>query len=207
MVRKIAVLLEQTLTILFWVLIIFGFDSPGIACLTLVAAVIHECGHLLPLIKIRSSGANLPRAGISGFRIKISQLSYKEELIVALCGPLINIILALLCLSLPLHGVLNAYFDSFAILNILTGVSNLMPIEGYDGYKALLSMARLIFKNHTAAERTLSKLSFALSAIICFFSLYLMLKLGEGYWIFGIFFTSLLSSIIRRQKYTFFENK
>ena len=44
---KILHLLEKILCFFFWFLLILGFDSPRVAYMTLAAALIHECGHLL----------------------------------------------------------------------------------------------------------------------------------------------------------------
>lgn len=191
--------LQKTLPILFWVLIIFGFDTTYVAILTISAAIIHEIGHIIAIVFLCKKEKTLC-GDISGFRIKTENLSYKEEIIVSLAGPSINLITAILFLLLPFPQGFKEYAYTFAILNFMTMASNLLPIENYDGYNALLAAFSLMFKECTRGERILQNLSFLFSAILCFFSLYLMLKIGEGYWIFALFFSLTLSRIIKQQK-------
>ena len=88
----------------------------------------------------------------------------------------------------------------------MTMLSNLLPIEGYDGYRAVSSAAALLELDPTRTERTLSSLSFFFSVLVTFLSLYLILKIGEGYWIFGVFFTLTLSALAKRQNRAIYEN-
>ena len=205
MIAKLISFFERSLAILFWVLLMLGFDAPYITVLTVSAAVIHELGHIIAAFCI-SGSVRIPRGDISGFRIKMSGLSYKEELIVALGGPLINILLGVILLKLPFPKTALPYLRTFGILNIMTAISNLLPIESYDGHKALLCLAAIFTSRHLLAEAIMHKLSFGFCAVMCFLSLYLILKLGEGYWLFAVFFSVLLSSIIKRQKQAFCEN-
>lgn len=198
---KLLILLEGTLPLIFWVLLIFGFDAPYVAILTIATALIHEIGHLAAIYTVKKEYKSTPRADISGFRIEVRNLSYKEEMICALAGPLINLVLGILLLLL---------FDSeyalvFSALNIMTALSNLLPVRGYDGYKFALSCASLYSDNPARVELILERFSFFFSAVMCFLSLYFILKIGEGYWIFAVFFSFLLAEILKRQKHTFFE--
>ena len=196
---KLAIFLSKILPLLFWVLLLLGFDSLYISVLTVLAAIIHECGHLIfaPI----SKRAALPRADISGFRIDIRDMSYKEELLAAIGGPLINIFVGILSFVLFTNSPLADYARLFGTVNVMTALSNLLPIEGYDGYKILFCIGALIFDDAGRCEAVLLWISFLLSALMCFLSLYLILKLGEGYWIFFVFFTLTLSVIIRRTKH------
>ena len=67
------------LPIFFWLFLIFGFDEPSMALWTIIAAVIHESGHIIYIISKKKLRLNI-RGVLSGFRIKTnSLLSYKEE--------------------------------------------------------------------------------------------------------------------------------
>ena len=176
---KIAIFLSKILPLLFWALLMLGFDSVYVAVLTVLSAAIHECGHLIAMP--RKSKSTLPRADISGFRIKIRGLSYKEELAVAACGPLTNILLGSILLIFSRSMPCGIYAKTFGIINLMTAISNLLPIEGYDGYKMLFCISALFFDDTARAERTLATFSFLFSALMCFLSLYLILKVGEGY--------------------------
>lgn len=196
---KFLLLLERSLLLVFWVLLIFGFDLPYTAILTILAALIHELGHVFCLMRTKSSCNLLPKPNVSGFRIKIPEMSYQKELLCALYGPLANLAVALLCL-LPLSPKLTPYLHTFATLNIMTMISNLLPIEEYDGYKILGSVLSLTVRCEATAQNVLYMTSLIFSAVMCFLSLYVMLKLGEGYWIFAVFFTVMIRMVIKKQK-------
>ena len=176
------------LPILFWLLMAFGFDKPYIAVLTICATAIHELGHILAslLAQVDISGI---KSKLNGFKIRISShTNYAKSLIIILAGPLSNLILGatilLLCSS-------NEYLRLFGEINILTALSNLIPIEGYDGYRLLceLGYSAGLFKINMQMKR----LSFFFTAIITLLSLYLLMRVGVGYWVFAVFFTSLIS--------------
>ncbi len=204
---KAILFLERALPIFFWVLVMFGFDSPIGAILTISAAVLHELGHILTTVLFTNKRAALPTSNITGFRIKFDTLSYREELFVALGGPLMNLAIGLPLAFVSAGNPALAYLKTFGVINLVTMASNLFPIETFDGYRILSSLFGIFAPPGLHFDVFLSTLSFAFSAVMCFLSLYFILKLGEGYWIFIIFFSLLLSAIAKRQKRTIWENK
>ena len=183
---------------IFWIMIIFSFDTPYMAILTILTAGIHELGHISAIIFFRNEG-RIPKGRITGFRINVSGThSYKSEIIILLAGPLFNIIVFLL--ALPFSSLLNGYLNLFIILNLATAMSNLIPAEGYDGYCAL----KKYFEYKAINPKPLESLSFAVTALFCFLYLYLILKYACGFWIFSIFFLSLLSKISKTVNSDFF---
>ena len=198
---SVIVFLEKALSIIFWGLIIFGFDTVSIAILTIVCALIHEIGHLAVLCVLKKNNSKIPHGKIFGFRISVKDLSYKEEMLVALGGPLINFAIAVLsfvCASVNKN--MTDYLHIFGFLNIMTMISNLLPISGYDGYKTIEACAMIFFDDPFKVKKVLSVLSFLFSSIMCFVALYFMLKLGEGYWIFAIFLSTVISEIVKTCK-------
>ena len=198
---KLLRLTQRLLPPLFWMLLLFGFDSPLFAVCTLISAAIHELGHIAVffLLGIKSSR---PTGHITGFRIMPSRsLSFSEDALVSLGGPLANLLFSAIFLSLfPLFG---DYAKILSIFNALTMLSNLAPIEGYDGYRIILA---LLSEKFPYLERGLCALSFFFTTVLSFLSLYLIEKLGTGYWIFALFYISNLSFISKSLKRTFFEN-
>ena len=189
LVRGLNSLANEILPILFWLLLLFGFDEPYIALMTVLAALLHEAGHFAAIAAV--SGAGRIRGDVSGFRIKgQGNLSYKEERIVYAMGPLFNILCAGLIL-LFFSG--NEYLKTFAYVNTLTAISNLMPLDNYDGYNILVSF----FKEggYDEAERKLGYISLLFTAALCLFSILLFEYLGVGLWLFTLFFLSLTSKI------------
>lgn len=191
---------DSILPVLFWVSLLFGFDTPDMAILTLIAALIHEGGHLFAIHALRAlkrrdaeraENAAHVRGHLSGFRIRAPRGSYAEEITVLLAGPAMNIAFAILLL--PILNAGDGYIRAFLLLNVLTAVSSLAPIEGYDGYGILKKICES--KNSPRAISALSHTSFTLAVILSFFALYIMLRFGDGYWIFGVFFLILVGKI------------
>ena len=196
---KILIFLDRVLPLLFWILISFAFDLAHVAVLTGIAAVIHELGHMLRALRL-TGRASLLTGRISGPKLKLGELGYREELLILAGGPSANLFAAaaaLPCLFLSPHP----YIVEFATVNLLTALSNLMPIQGFDGYKILFCLATKS-KNALRIQDILYTVSFIFSAVLALFMLYLMLKLGEGYWGFVLFLSIIISEIKKRDRQT-----
>ena len=198
--RFIKALSESILPLVFWVFLIFGFDVPYIAILTIVSALIHEMGHI-GAIAYLSGKYEIPGGRLFGFRIKRGEsLSYKDECAILAAGPLINI--AIFALTLPFSKGLNGYIGIFGFVNLATAVSNLIPVEGYDGYGIIEQI--LASKNMTHGLKILDILSFSICIAATFISLYLIDKADSGYWIFAIFFAMMITKLKKYGKYDIF---
>lgn len=187
----------NALSLLFWLLVIFAFNLPYVAVLTVICAIIHELGHLTPLF-IFGNYKKRPRSTVCGFRITVPELlSYNDSLVILISGPCANLIaFVLLFLASFQFG---EYFFLFAILNLITAISNLIPVKGYDGYKIIEILLSQKEENHSA-KIILDGVSFIIISAMSFLSLYLILKVGEGYWIFFVFFISLLVAVLKSEK-------
>ncbi len=182
---------NQFLPVLFWVTLILGFGEPRVAVLTIVAAVIHEGGHIAFLRLKRIKGGGL-RGVLSGFRIRSSSLlTYREEMMLYLSGPLANLCAAVLCAFIK--GETAAMLCA---LNLATAMSNLLPVEGYDGYGVLRSIAERQNPDGIAV-RLIDLLSSGIIFSFCILSIYFIDRFGCGYWIFAIFFVSMLRQLAK----------
>jgi Zn-dependent protease len=158
--------------------------------MTLIALIWHESFHILAMMQEGISGRMKPRLrGLSLYPQKT--LSYRSERRIAAAGPLGGFIGAGLCLCLA--PLARAYFFEFALCHIFTSLSNLLPIEGYDGYRILSSSAAI--RGHDGLGRFLPRLSFALSGGLTIISLSVFGILGEGLWHAGAFLFALIFSI------------
>ena len=200
-IEFLELLAGSVLPIIFWISVIFGFDAPYVAMLTIISAVIHELGHYTAIAYFTGRNARL-RGHSSGFRIKRSEaLSYGKEISILLAGPMINILLFLL--TIPFGNAMIGYAKIFGYINLATGLSNLLPFEGYDGYGALCEGLKYCGKEGYIHH--LETLSFVLGVGVTFISLHLIDKFSEGYWIFGLFFFTTLSKLVKFGKYDIFE--
>ncbi len=201
-IQRITEILGSLLPMLFWMSLIFGFEEAGMAIATVCAAIIHEGGHILYLVKSKEE-MNL-KGVMSGFRIQTKRImSYGQEAMLYLCGPIANITagLVLLIPYLMFEGI----FQKTIIANFLTAFSNLLPIRGYDGYGALRAM--MCRSNaFNCAEGVLQAISSLLTFSFCMLSLYFIDRYGEGYWIFAIFFVSMIRDLSARLNNTKIEN-
>ena len=198
---EILAFFDAFLPIFFWIFVIYGFDDKADANLTIIAALIHESGHFL-FYYIKGKHLKRLRGTTGGLRIrKDSCLSYKDELLLCLLGPLANLTAAGIGLCFFLFQT-NEYFLLFSVINALTAVSNLLPIDGYDGYRVIHSALSIL----SAGEflfTMLRYLSLTLVISLCFLSLYLMLKLNGGYWFYAVFIVLLYENAKRTLKSLF----
>lgn len=182
----------KILPLSFWLVLVFAFDEPYIAILTLISAAAHELGHI-GVFLLLAKGYKFFCVS-SGLRLSPKEnLSYKEELTVALGGPFINVLLFLLSSPFIILGG-GEYAKIFGLINLFTAISNLIPIEGYDGYR----IAQCLMNQYARRQIPiipLRALSFFLSTALCLFALYLIRSFDGGYWIFFIFLFSLLRAI------------
>ena len=177
---------------LFWMLLMLSFSGRKTALLTFIAAVIHEIGHISVLALLKGE-ISIPRPVASGMRIKTrSHLSYAEENAVALGGPMTNLLLFVFLFPLA---------KEFAIVNLATALSNLLPINGYDGHKLLANLLSLVFGSEIS-DKTMPHIALFVTCTVIFLSLFIILRIGGGYWIFFVFFALFIRQILFFQKQT-----
>ena len=176
---------------LFCLLLIYGFDSPCVAGLTVIAALIHECGHGVCLMLQKNNGGKLS-GHLTGFRISKKQTaSYLSDAIVYAAGPLANF--AASALALVFIRAETDYVVLFSIINLSTATSNLLPIKGYDGYDIVRSLLCLTDKWNDI-QPFMDIVSLISITFILILSLYIMARIGDGYWTAGLFILSLIKA-------------
>lgn len=197
-------IIHSLLSVLFWVLVIYGFDEAASANLTLLSALIHESGHLVYCL-IRGRGMKNLYATWNGIKIqKASHLSYSDELRLCLAGPLSNILTSAIC-SLIGYLFCFDYLEFFAMINLLTALTNLIPIDGYDGNRIICCILKML-NAHEFFFSLLNFFSILLIILFNFVSLYLMYRLDGGYWIYLVFMVLLYGSFDKTLKSTFSED-
>jgi Zn-dependent protease len=178
---------DRFLPALFWILIVFGFDTPCVAAITLISAAIHELGHICAAMLV-GIFKSLPEGRLNGLKIKIKGCGYKSLIFVLSAGPLANLLTA--ALLFPFLKI-SEYLNIVVLVNIATAVSNLIPVKGYDGY-GIAEAVLLMTERQTVF---LESLSFFTSIILTFFSLFMIGRFGVGYWVFFAFFIGILKRI------------
>lgn len=106
--------------------------------LTMASLLLHECGHICAA---RALGVNVRELGIclkgSYLRREKAQVPL-DELAISLSGPLINALIAAALWMAPGVG------HWLAIYNLVLLVSNLLPLPGSDGRRALAALTQAV---------------------------------------------------------------
>ena len=171
---------------LFWGSLIIGFEGSYMAFSSLICALIHEMGHISYLMLFSKTPHSI-KSAVFGLKIKaVRLLSYENELFLYMSGPLANLIFGLFCY---VHR--NDFLQSLAIINFATAISNLIPVEGYDGYGIIRVLLERHFPN-ACFLNILSAVSGLIIFLFCILSIYLIDRYGGGYWIFAVFFVQMI---------------
>lgn len=144
----------------------------------IVVLVLHEYGHYLATKHYGYSVEGFMFA-VYGSALKSNNCyKPKDEVIIALAGPLVNVVLILCTLSLWwVFPSLYLFTRSFLVANIMVLVFNLLPIYPLDGGRVLLAVF-----SKKKSRYTLEKVS----GKVCF---------GLGLLLLGLFFYSLFVGI------------
>lgn len=181
MKRKRLLIQPLALIYLLWLLVI---DKSGIAAMSLLAAALHEVGHLLAAhflkIPIRAMRFDLLGARID---VKGRILSYGEEWLLCMSGPLFSLLFSLIGSFFWSHTKLAI---AFSCASLLLGLLNLLPIQTFDGGR-MLECALLSFTTPKKTGAILRGCTFLFLWLLWAFSAYLMIKIADGISLF--FFT------------------
>lgn len=143
--------------------------------LFLLAALIHEAGHLFAAIASGyvPKGFFLSPAGVS-LRLDLSLAPYRKEILIHCAGPLANgvaLIVAFFFLRLNFSFSLLYFF----FCNGLFLFFNVMPVKGLDGYQALYAVISLRWDEENA-ERVLTPLHRIFSVFIFLFGIWSLIR-------------------------------
>ena len=112
-------------------------DHSGLVRVGLLAALLHECGHVavwlaltkrLPVLRFSVRGIGLDVSGAG--------LSRRQTFLLALAGPLTNFTLCAVTLG-RMQAAASYWGYFFAAANLATGLFNLLPLGDLDGRRML----------------------------------------------------------------------
>ena len=164
---------------IFLFLIIFYFTKQiHIYALIMIFAFIHELGHLLAgvLCGMKPEKLEIKPYGVSisfklfpkDYNIKIGKSNKLEvkKILVALAGPVTNLLIIIVSLNLPVE-----FFAKLMIIysNILITIFNLMPIYPLDGGRIVKSILSITFGKRKA-EKYINNISFITLIFVTFVS-------------------------------------
>lgn len=141
----------------------------------LLAIAIHGAGHILAAATVGMRFGRL-RLTATGLRLLSDQPypSYRAEALVALGGPLFNLVSAALVYA-HLQGC------DFVLLSLYLGLLNLLPLRGFDGGTLLLCFLcdrHALFPSLSprTAERIISAISALVLMLLWLAAVYLLLR-------------------------------
>lgn len=153
--------------------LVYFLDDSGIFAATVIAALVHEAGHI---IMLRLVGGHVTefRLELTGAAIYYNEaeLSYPREMMTALAG--------------PVSGILFAYITSTLGMELLAGVSlslsafNLLPCTALDGGRALHALLAAAVDAHRASQ-ALKAVSIAISLCILLLGIYVLKETGKNF--------------------------
>ena len=143
----------------------------------LVAAALHECGHILAAKLCRIPLVQM-KLGIFGATLQTdrSLCSYGKEIILSAAGPLTNLLCFALCC---IANAKSETAELFALASLVLAILNLLPISELDGGRIVYCTLASSFSVE-CAKRVVDALSFAIIFSLWALSVYLILRLGAS---------------------------
>ena len=136
-------------------IVLAALDRSGAVLPILYAMGVHELAHVVMML---ACGGRVRRLTLrfADLRIDAAGLGYRQELLAALAGPLVNLVCgALFCMRSP----------AFAAYSLMLGIYNLLPVWPLDGGRAV----RCALAQHlplARAEAVSRRSSFAVCAAL-----------------------------------------
>ena len=126
--------LIQPLAIIY-LLFMLIYDRSGLAAMSLLAAALHELGHLIAARAMKIPIGAM-RFDLLGARIDVKGriLSYGEEWLLCMAGPLSSFVFSLIGSFFWSNSLLAV---TFSCASLLLGLLNLLPIQTFDGGRML----------------------------------------------------------------------
>jgi len=150
-------------------------DKTNISCYSILSALLHETGHLLCLLFFRANPKSITLS-LFGMRIVrgAKTLSYKQEIMTALSGPLVNLFLFAVFLFFGEKAMM------FSAVNLALGLFNLLPVKPMDGGEVLYFSLCRFFNENTV--RKISDVITVITALILFvLGVCLLIKSGYNF--------------------------
>ncbi len=166
LVKKTKKFIIHPSTIIFLILLsLSGIGNEGL--ITLFCALLHELGHWFAA---RICGETPTRTVIYPFGADMvlgsGLRSYKSEIFIAICGPIVNLVLLF-------FGMILHFSEFFCACNLALAFINLMPVRGLDG-GVILRNFLLSFLMPKTAERVVLGVTFTVLFFLYLFSVYFL---------------------------------
>ena len=173
-------------------------DRSHLALAALIAAAVHECGHLIAAralsVPVRSLRFHLLGAGlVPGGRL----LSYGEEFLLCIAGPLASLFFA--ALPAPFWAS-SPFAAALSCASLVLGMLNLLPIRAFDGGRMLESAVSARF-SPAVSDAVLTVTSLVFLFLLWATAVYFLLRAGGGLslWCFSMSLFSRFFAALKRE--------
>lgn len=155
---------------------LYYLDESGLFFIFLSCVFLHELGHF-SVLKLQKIPVYACHFTLCGAALETGTMGYRQEILCALAGPLVNLILVSLAGGFP----------RFATVNLGLALFNLLPIFPLDGGRAL--RAGLLWKlPPNVAEGTFFLLQWATAIALAAGAVYWGILCHGGLWPFFLLF-------------------
>ena len=163
------------------------FDRTGLALPTLFAIFIHETAHLFTMWALDCAPKQIRLIPASVQIVSDFSAGYNRDIAVSVMGPLSNFLL-FGCLYLNHLRYGNQGSLVYALLNLIIGVFNLLPVTGLDGGRILYSLlAKRQDPNRANLILKIVTLIFAAAALFLAVTLTIRGKLNLSLYIIALY--------------------
>lgn len=144
---------EITFWFVAFVTFIISLNVPSNVIITMLCSLLHEIGHLLSMSSIgnKPQEVRFELTGMNIIRQQDFKISTKNEILIALGGPIINFICFLLSVII-LCVYKNENILTFGCINLILMIFNLLPIKKLDGGMALYYILSQKYDNVICAK-------------------------------------------------------
>lgn len=160
--------------------VVLTLDQTSVPAWCIAASVMHEAGHFLALYALgdRPEAVCVGLFGVRVVRRPADPLNYRGTLLVALAGPLVNLIA---------FSVLYAAggMSVPATVHLILGAFNLLPVGPLDGGQALFAAAAQRW-DEQGAERLCQIVSVAVLIPLATLGFYLLIRSGYNFTLLAV---------------------
>lgn len=149
-------------------------DRTGLLVPTLFAIIMHEIGHLFAMWALECAPKRIKLIPASIQITSPFSKRYKNDIIIAVCGPTVNFVLffTLYFNYLAFKNELTLYY---ALLNLIIGLFNSLPVKGLDGGTILFSILAKKYELNKA-ELILKAITITIALAIIISAIYFTVK-------------------------------
>lgn len=173
--------------------VIAFFDRSGMLLAGLVAALLHECGHLAVMLLL--PGQTPSDISVTPFGIRIHESPLAEyragHLAVLAAGSGVNFFIG---------SVTMAFCPRFAALHFVMGAINLLPVDTLDGGGILRILLRRLFSQKTT-ERLLTVSSLVTLTALSLAGVYVLFRSRYNFTLLGMSLCLLFSLLLRLSRH------